>query len=554
MQVLVTLAHRRGEVVSRDQLIEMCWNGVAVGEDSISRCVYRLRKLGETTGAFSLETITKVGYRLLEAIAPPLPPPEVEIPPPLASGARRKWRLWAIGAGALATAILMVALAAREFAEPPDVDAVVAQLTERLRTNASATELSQVNEAIRALGASPLEEERSAYSALASGDSVYALDVLENLARELEASGDRASAAAVYRKVGGIAVLVDGARAIAAQQRSFKLEPKSLAAFQGLFVLQVLKGAREPIHFADEILKDSGITPQMRGWVLAHRAFAEAEWVGDLERAEASLAELARSDSANSDKAVLAAHTWARATIAFRRNDLAAALNLATDADLLWQAIPEPTSQMSEVVIVRVLQAQGDWSAAFSRGSAVMERRSKAGDLLPGVLVATLCETGLFTGQATKAVAYCDSLVRRGETMPAMLKAYAGMAAAARGDAATTRAEFARADAFAPATGPARIIIQTFEAWASLEIDDDAHARTLAMAALASADLKLTVGKDPKAAAFLLRLLGQILMGAGEPARSCAPLLEAARIYDEMGAAAGREATREMRRAAKCAG
>ena len=64
LQVLVALSRRRGEVVSREELIETCWNGVVVGEDSLNRCVYRLRKLGESSGAFEVETIPKVGYRL----------------------------------------------------------------------------------------------------------------------------------------------------------------------------------------------------------------------------------------------------------------------------------------------------------------------------------------------------------------------------------------------------------------------------------------------------------------------------------------------------------
>ena len=45
MQVLVALAQRRGEVVSRDELIQRCWGGRVVGEDSINRCIFRLRKL-----------------------------------------------------------------------------------------------------------------------------------------------------------------------------------------------------------------------------------------------------------------------------------------------------------------------------------------------------------------------------------------------------------------------------------------------------------------------------------------------------------------------------
>src|SRR5689334_17798833 len=64
MQVLVVLASRRGQVVSRDQLIATCWAGRVVGDDAINRCIARLRRLAETHGGFAVETITRVGYRL----------------------------------------------------------------------------------------------------------------------------------------------------------------------------------------------------------------------------------------------------------------------------------------------------------------------------------------------------------------------------------------------------------------------------------------------------------------------------------------------------------
>lgn len=65
MQVLVTLANAEGAVVSRDDLIETCWNGRVVGEDAITLVMMKLRKLATRTGgAFAVETIPRVGYRL----------------------------------------------------------------------------------------------------------------------------------------------------------------------------------------------------------------------------------------------------------------------------------------------------------------------------------------------------------------------------------------------------------------------------------------------------------------------------------------------------------
>jgi DNA-binding winged helix-turn-helix (wHTH) protein/TolB-like protein len=69
MQVLVVLAKRRGEVVSRDELIDHCWDGRVVGEDAINRCLAKIRRLTERMKDVALETIPRVGYRLSDVPA-----------------------------------------------------------------------------------------------------------------------------------------------------------------------------------------------------------------------------------------------------------------------------------------------------------------------------------------------------------------------------------------------------------------------------------------------------------------------------------------------------
>ena len=66
MQVLVMLHRANGSVVSRDDLVNACWEGRIVGDDAINRVISRLRRVadGIGLGAFRVETITKVGYRL----------------------------------------------------------------------------------------------------------------------------------------------------------------------------------------------------------------------------------------------------------------------------------------------------------------------------------------------------------------------------------------------------------------------------------------------------------------------------------------------------------
>ena len=70
MQVLIALAHNRGEVVSRDKLVELCWEGRVVGDDAINRCTAKIRRLAEVHGGFTLETVPRVGYRLREQQLP----------------------------------------------------------------------------------------------------------------------------------------------------------------------------------------------------------------------------------------------------------------------------------------------------------------------------------------------------------------------------------------------------------------------------------------------------------------------------------------------------
>jgi len=76
MQVLVALARANGAVLSRDELIRQCWGGRIVGEDAINRCVSKARQVAELGGskAFEIETIPRVGYRLVTNALVSTPP------------------------------------------------------------------------------------------------------------------------------------------------------------------------------------------------------------------------------------------------------------------------------------------------------------------------------------------------------------------------------------------------------------------------------------------------------------------------------------------------
>ena len=70
MAVLVCLADRPGQVVSREALLAAVWSGVVVGDDSLTQVVIKLRKaLGDVPEKPAyIQTISKGGYRLVAPV------------------------------------------------------------------------------------------------------------------------------------------------------------------------------------------------------------------------------------------------------------------------------------------------------------------------------------------------------------------------------------------------------------------------------------------------------------------------------------------------------
>lgn len=139
MQVLLTLASEPGEVVTREHLRKIVWPDVFVGEDVLIRAISELRRAfsDDPRDPHTIQTIPKVGYRLVATVEPPTPDSAQELllqpdsngsvvasPPtsarepvdehPMASPAkgthphRRTWIALATGA----TLVLLVALTA----------------------------------------------------------------------------------------------------------------------------------------------------------------------------------------------------------------------------------------------------------------------------------------------------------------------------------------------------------------------------------------------------------------------------------------------------------
>ncbi|MES1242241.1 MAG: winged helix-turn-helix domain-containing protein [Acidobacteriota bacterium] len=110
MDVLVYLAQRPGRTVTKEELLDVVWEGMVVEEGVLPQCIHAIRKaLGDDARSPRyIQTIPKRGYRLVAEVSSPaagesgspapLPPVEPKKP--------RAWRLAAlIGAVAVAVAL-----------------------------------------------------------------------------------------------------------------------------------------------------------------------------------------------------------------------------------------------------------------------------------------------------------------------------------------------------------------------------------------------------------------------------------------------------------------
>lgn len=99
LKVLVALHDKLGEVVTRDELVDRCWDGRIVGDDVINRSISLLRRLADRNGGFKIETVPRAGYRLVVA--------------PAATITKRRYALFgsvAVGAVLLGAGALWLAL------------------------------------------------------------------------------------------------------------------------------------------------------------------------------------------------------------------------------------------------------------------------------------------------------------------------------------------------------------------------------------------------------------------------------------------------------------
>ena len=120
MEVLVHLAGRQGDVVSKDELVRVVWEGRFVSDDVVWRSIRELRR---ALGDDAIETIPKRGYRLVES-SPPGPPGEGEQIPRKHLVPRRLLAVSLVLGFALIAAIVLLGVrrfetASRSPARPP---------------------------------------------------------------------------------------------------------------------------------------------------------------------------------------------------------------------------------------------------------------------------------------------------------------------------------------------------------------------------------------------------------------------------------------------------
>src|SRR5262245_22074938 len=121
MRVLVRLAERPGEVVTKESLFQDVWEGAYVTEDVLTRAIGELRRvLGDDAASpRMIETIRKTGYRLIARPEPVELPPELPpLPTPNRYASRPRWRTAALVLASLALVLAAVWIDRRRSTAP----------------------------------------------------------------------------------------------------------------------------------------------------------------------------------------------------------------------------------------------------------------------------------------------------------------------------------------------------------------------------------------------------------------------------------------------------
>ena len=136
MEVLVYLAQRPGQLVSRQELETAVWAGTIVSYDALTGAIQKLRKAfnDDPRHPRLIETLSKKGYRLVAAVEPlsgnPGSPVSDTPNLPAASSGTRRWR-WTMAAGLLVIVLLAMTgiyLQQATVPAPPDTPVITASI------------------------------------------------------------------------------------------------------------------------------------------------------------------------------------------------------------------------------------------------------------------------------------------------------------------------------------------------------------------------------------------------------------------------------------------
>lgn len=146
-QVLAALARRRGETVSRDEIIADAWRGLHVSPDLVRLYVHDIRKAvgDEAAGAAFIETVRGRGFRLVSDVSLAMDDvahdrrPVVAVLRPTYFGEGERWRFLADSLAEDLTTDLArfadISVAARNSAFAVDVERPAAEIASVLRAN-----------------------------------------------------------------------------------------------------------------------------------------------------------------------------------------------------------------------------------------------------------------------------------------------------------------------------------------------------------------------------------------------------------------------------------
>jgi DNA-binding winged helix-turn-helix (wHTH) protein/tetratricopeptide (TPR) repeat protein len=263
MQVLLALADAAGAVVTRDTLFARCWGKVYVGEDSLNRAIYGVRRIasGIAAGSFEVETVQGTGYRLVGTVSA-----LSEAQPHVAGANKGPTRRRLIGAG-LAAAVGGFGLWS---APRPERDSSTQQLIER--------------------------GQRVLYSDLPDGGETAARMLREAVQRDPQNAQALGLLAFAYRDIAESAPPTKVSAAIEASQeaarRALAIDPRDGGALAALAMIRPYFGEwaaaedrlRNVLRVApDNILALNSLVPLMQGVGRLRTSYALNERVLELD-------------------------------------------------------------------------------------------------------------------------------------------------------------------------------------------------------------------------------------------------------------------------------